>query len=149
MKLASLLVAFLLAAEAGAADDTLEQRLKACAVCHGERGEGLTKSEYYPRLAGKPAGYLFNQLVAFRELKRRSPIMNYLVAQLSDAYLREISEHYARLNPAYPPPTPRRAPRADRRSRRRATVRAICRRAPPATAIRCTACSRRFRGSSD
>ena len=96
------------------AADTLEQRLKACAACHGERGEGLTKAEFYPRLAGKPAGYLFNQLVAFRDGKRRSPIMNYLVAYLSDDYLREISEYYERLKPPYPPPSPATAQLASR-----------------------------------
>lgn len=90
----------------GAVEDTLAQRLKACAVCHGERGEGLTKAEFYPRLAGKPAGYLFNQLVAFRDRDRRSPIMNYLLAYLSDDYLREMSEYYEDLKPPYPPPSP-------------------------------------------
>jgi cytochrome c553 len=85
--------------------DTLEQRLKACAVCHGEHGEGLVKAEFYPRLAGKPAGYLFNQLLAFRDRKRRNPIMSYLVAPLSDEYLREIAGYYERLKPPYPPPT--------------------------------------------
>lgn len=89
--------------------DTLEQRLKGCAVCHGAQGEGLIKSAFYPRLAGKPAGYLFNQLVAFRERKRSNPIMNHLVAHLSDDYLREIGEYYERLKPPYPPATP--APR--------------------------------------
>jgi cytochrome c553 len=89
-----------------AVEDTLEQRLKPCVVCHGEQGEGLTKSEYYPRLAGKPAGYLFNQLAAFRDGKRRVPVMNHLVANLSDAYLREISQYYEQLAPPYPPPTP-------------------------------------------
>ena len=84
--------------------DTLEQRLLACASCHGKRGEGLKANEYYPRIAGKPAGYLFNQLVNFRERRRRSPAMNYMVAYLSDAYLREIAGHYAALPPAYPPP---------------------------------------------
>lgn len=86
--------------------DTLEQRLKACAVCHGERGEGLTRAEYYPRLAGKPAGYLFNQLVAFRDGRRRVPVMSYLVGHLADDYLREISAYYERLTPPYPPPAP-------------------------------------------
>ncbi|HYD58507.1 MAG TPA: c-type cytochrome [Burkholderiales bacterium] len=97
-----LLLAALVAVSAPS--DTLEQRLKPCAVCHGEQGEGLTKSEFYPRLAGKPAGYLFNQLVAFREGRRRNPVMNYLVAHLSDAYLREISDYYESLSPPYPPP---------------------------------------------
>jgi cytochrome c553 len=94
--------------------DTLEQRLAGCAACHGERGEGLTKAEFYPRLAGKPAGYLFNQLVAFRERKRANPIMNHLVAHLSDEYLREIAAHYERLRPPYPPPAPARAELAAR-----------------------------------
>jgi cytochrome c553 len=87
-----------------AVKDTLEQRLLACAACHGKRGEGLKANEYYPRIAGKPDGYLYNQLVNFRERRRRSPAMNYMVAYLSDDYLREIAEHYARLPAAYPKP---------------------------------------------
>ncbi|MGQ0652631.1 MAG: c-type cytochrome [Betaproteobacteria bacterium] len=101
-----LAVLLIVAAPVHAADDTLAQRLKACAVCHGEQGEGLTKAEFYPRLAGKPAAYLFNQLVAFRDGRRRSPAMNYLVAPLSDAYLREIAAHYEGLRPPYPPAAP-------------------------------------------
>src|ERR1041384_5243861 len=54
--------------------DTLEQRLVACAACHGKNGEGLKANEYYPRIAGKPARYLFNQLVNFRERRRQSAI---------------------------------------------------------------------------
>jgi hypothetical protein len=46
------------------APDTIEARLLACTPCHGLHGEG-TKNDYFPRLAGKPAGYLMNQLVAF------------------------------------------------------------------------------------
>jgi cytochrome c553 len=92
-----------------AVPDTLAQRLKACAACHGEQGQGLqSKSEYFPRLAGKPAGYLYNQLVNFRDKRREQGIMNYMVAFLSDAYLAEIAEHYARLQPPLAaPPSPR------------------------------------------
>src|SRR5262245_13101492 len=83
--------------------DTLEQRLAACAACHGKHGEGLKANEYYPRIAGKPAGYLFNQLVNFRERRRQSPAMNYIVAFLSDGYLRDIARHYAMQPPEFPP----------------------------------------------
>jgi cytochrome c553 len=83
--------------------DTLEQRLLACAQCHGAKGEGVQKNEAYPRLAGKPAGYLYNQLLNFRERRRRYAVMNYMVAYLSDAYLREIAEYYSQLHPPYPP----------------------------------------------
>jgi cytochrome c553 len=86
--------------------DTLEQRVVACASCHGAKGEGLRINEYYPRIAGKPAGYLYNQLVNFRERRRQSPVMNHMVAYLSDAYLREIADYYAGLPPSFPPPVP-------------------------------------------
>jgi cytochrome c553 len=92
------------AAQSTAPPDTIEQRVLACAACHGKNGEGLRRNEYFPRLAGKPAGYLYNQLLNYRERRREFPIMNYLVAYLSDAYLREIAEHYSNLKPPYPPP---------------------------------------------
>ena len=92
--------------------NTIEQRLLACAICHGDKGEGLRKNEYYPRLAGKPKGYLYNQLVNFRDKRREFAIMNYMVAFLSDAYLLDIADHYANLHPPYPAP-PARAPAAE------------------------------------
>lgn len=101
--LAAWLMGFAALACAEPVKDTLEQRLLACAGCHGKRGEGLKANEYYPPIAGKPAGYLFNQLVNFRERRRQVAVMNYLVAFLSDEYLREIAEYYAKL-PASPRP---------------------------------------------
>jgi|SRR5262245_7348925 len=100
--------------------DTLEQRLAACAACHGRSGEGLTPKQYYPSVAGKPAGYLFNQLVNFRERRRQSPAMNYMVAFLSDDYLRDIARHYALLPPARQPT--QEAPSADILARGEALV---------------------------
>jgi cytochrome c553 len=91
-------------AQAPKVPDTLEQRVLACAICHGKQGEGIQKNEYYPRLGGKPAGYLYNQLVNFRERRRDVPIMTYMVAFLSDPYLREMAEYYANLHPPYPAP---------------------------------------------
>jgi len=80
--------------------DSLEARVQGCVTCHGQSGQG-TKNGYYPRIAGKPAGYLYNQLVAFRDGTRRYPPMNYLVAYLPDAYLREIAEHFSKLQPPF------------------------------------------------
>jgi cytochrome c553 len=84
------------------APDTMEARLLACAACHGRQGEG-TKNDYFPRLAGKPAGYLMNQLVAFRDGRRRYPPMNYLLEYLPDAYLRKIADYFSAMRP---PPAP-------------------------------------------
>jgi cytochrome c553 len=92
--------------------DTLEQRLMACTACHGKHGEGLNAKEYYPRIAGKPAGYLHNQLLNFRERRRESPVMNYMVGFLSEDYLREIAQYFSKLAPAYPPPAPPASPEA-------------------------------------
>lgn len=92
------------------APDTMEQRLLACAICHGEQGEGLRKNEYFPRLAGKPRDYLFNQLINFRERRREFPIMNYLVGFMSDNYLLEIADHYAKLRPPFPAASTRAKP---------------------------------------
>jgi cytochrome c553 len=78
---------------------TMEARLRACAPCHGGQGEG-TQNEYFPRLAGKPAGYLMNQLIAFRDGRRRYPPMNYLLEYQSDSYLRKIAEYFAALHPS-------------------------------------------------
>ena len=80
------------------APDTIEARLLACAACHGRQGEG-TNNDYFPRLAGKPAGYLMNQLVAFRDGRRRYPPMNYLLEYQSDPYLQKIAEYFAALRP--------------------------------------------------
>jgi cytochrome c553 len=49
------------------------------------QGQG-TDNDYFPRLAGKPAGYLENQLVAFRDGRRRYAPMNYLLEYQNDAY---------------------------------------------------------------
>src|ERR1041384_6373378 len=85
--------------------DSLEARVQGCVTCHGQSGQG-TSNGYFPRIAGKPAAYLYNQLVAFRDGVRQYPPMNYLVAYLPDAYLREMAEHYSKLRPAYAPKEP-------------------------------------------
>lgn len=86
--------------------DTLDQRLLACATCHARvdaRGNPVNDS-FYPRLQGKPAGYLYHQLLNFRDGRRQYPLMTYLVDHLPDAYLREIAQHFAALPPTVLPP---------------------------------------------
>lgn len=83
--------------------DTLAQRVQACTICHGKEGRA-TNDGFFPRIAGKPAGYLFNQLVHFREGRRQNATMMYLVDHLTDDYLREIAVYFAVLDLPYPPP---------------------------------------------
>lgn len=108
VRLAALLVAVILPLSAGraqpsdAAPDTIAARVQACTSCHGLQGQG-TDSDYFPRLAGKPAGYLYNQLVAFRGGRRRYPPMNYLLEFLPDAFLQEMADYFAAQRPPLPP----------------------------------------------
>ena len=79
-------------------EDTLEQRMKACVVCHGERGGGLPDSAF-PRLAGQPSGYLAAQMKAFRDGVRTYAPMNFLMSRQSDRYLEEIAAWLAAQKP--------------------------------------------------
>src|SRR5688572_2968778 len=80
--------------------DSIQARVQGCVTCHGQRGQG-TDNGYFPRIAGKPAGYLYNQLVAFKNGTRHYSPMNYLVAYLPEAYLREIAEYFAKEQPPF------------------------------------------------
>lgn len=83
--------------------DGIGQRVDACTTCHGADGRAGPDG-YYPRLAGKPAGYLANQLLNFRDGRRGYAPMVYLLDHLSDDYLREIAGYFAALDLPYPPP---------------------------------------------
>jgi cytochrome c553 len=75
--------------------DTLQQRIAACTTCHGVHGEGSSGAGFFPRLAGKPAGYLALQLQNFQRGLRKYAPMEYTVRQLSPAYMREIAAYFA------------------------------------------------------
>ena len=87
-------------ATAAAVPDTLEQRIKACTACHAPKER---HDAFFPRIAGKPAGYLYNQLLNFRDGRRQYPMMTYMVEHLPDAYLHEIAEYFSQQHPPPPP----------------------------------------------
>lgn len=84
-------------------EDSMAQRMQACTVCHGKQGRAAADG-YYPRIAGKPAGYLYQQLLNFRDGRRHYGLMSDLLAPLSDAYLLEIAQHFAQLDLPYAAP---------------------------------------------
>jgi cytochrome c553 len=86
-------------------EDTIAQRAIACTACHGPQGRAAPDG-YYPRLAGKPAGYLYNQLLNFRDGRRHYGLMTQLIEPLSDAYLMEIATYFSQLEVPYPAPLP-------------------------------------------
>jgi cytochrome c553 len=85
--------------------DTIARRAQACTPCHGKEGRAAVDG-YYPRIAGKPAEYLFNQLLNFRDGRRFFPMMNYLADRQRENYLRELAEYFASQQLPYAAPTP-------------------------------------------
>ena len=106
LRLTALLIACLptlaWAAAPAALPDTMAQRLLACTACHAKKMEN--SDAFFPHIAGKPAGYLYNQLVNFREGRRQYPLMTYMVDHMPEAYLREIDHYFAQQEPVPVPP---------------------------------------------
>lgn len=89
------------------APDTMAVRMQVCAACHGPQGRAVAGAgAYLPRIAGKPAGYLYRQLLNFRDGRRHNTAMVNLVDALSEPYLAEIAGYFAALDLPYPPPAP-------------------------------------------
>ncbi len=80
--------------------DTTEQRIQPCLACHAEKGINL-QSGFVPSLHGKPAGYLFNQLMNYKDGRRHHRGMELMVRNLSPEYLQEIAEYFAALEGDY------------------------------------------------
>lgn len=82
----------------------MAKRIAACTSCHGKEDKTIN-AEYLPRIAGKPAGYLFAQLKHFNDGRRQNVAMSVLLEHLSDSYLQQIAAYFSRLDLPYPPPT--------------------------------------------
>src|SRR3546814_11044985 len=83
--------------------DSTHQRVLPCMACHGAQGRA-TNDGSYPRIAGQPAGYLYNQLLNFRDGRRQYPMMTYMVQRQSDAYLTQLADYFAARHTPSPPP---------------------------------------------
>jgi cytochrome c553 len=103
LALSTAVVAMASSAQSAITHEGMTERVQACISCHGKEGRTINQ-EYLPRIAGKPAGYLFNQLLNFRDGRRSNPAMTHLLQPLSDAYLREIAEYFSALELPYPAP---------------------------------------------
>ena len=97
--------------------DAMSTRVLACTACHGKEGRA-TPLAYFPRIAGKPAEYLYHQLLNFRDGRRSYPQMGYLLENLTDSYLHDMALHFAALQVPYPAaPAPQAPPAVLERGR--------------------------------
>lgn len=68
-----------------------------CASCHGAKG--MSSNDLWPNLAGQKAAYLEKQINAFRSKTRVDPVMNAMVAGITDADAKALGSYYASLKP--------------------------------------------------
>lgn len=65
-----------------------------CAQCHGTDGHAVAGNEV-PGIAGMPAGYLAEQLRAFRAGTRPATVMQQLAKGYSDAQIEQLARYFA------------------------------------------------------
>lgn len=78
-----------------AASGKMEERLRACTARHQPANTHAAGQSYASDINGKPAEYLYQQLLNFREGRRLNPVMGPMLAYLSPEYLREIATYYS------------------------------------------------------
>lgn len=76
---------------------------QSCAACHGTNGNSI--DQQYPSLAGQGSRYLYEQLKAFRNGTRPSPVMSAMVTTLSQDDMLNLAAYYSMQQPksATPP----------------------------------------------
>jgi cytochrome c553 len=75
----------------------LAERVALCGTCHG--GDGNSRMENTPSLAGQPEFFLLNALVLMREGVRRVEVMTPFVTDLRDDEIAALARHFAVLPP--------------------------------------------------
>ena len=89
-------LALMITAAWGSDPQDIPAVVKTCALCH--TASGTTPTSAYPNLAGQRTGYIINELVAFKEMKRNDPdairFMRPIASQLSDQEMQEVAEYF-------------------------------------------------------
>lgn len=68
-----------------------------CGACHGPNGN--SSNPEWPNLAGQSANYIASQLHLFKEQVRNNPVMQPIVAPLSDADFKDLGVYFAAQTP--------------------------------------------------
>jgi cytochrome c553 len=64
-----------------------------CAACHGPDGNSPIPTN--PNIAGQHSNYIYKQLTDFKSGRRKNPIMAGIVANLSDADMRNLAAYFS------------------------------------------------------
>ncbi|HTS55759.1 MAG TPA: c-type cytochrome [Burkholderiales bacterium] len=68
-----------------------------CAACHGVDGNSQVPTN--PSLAGQHFSYIYKQLTDYKAGRRKNPIMNGIVANLSDEDMRDLAAYFSTQKP--------------------------------------------------
>ncbi len=74
-----------------------QTKAAACGACHGP--DGNSPSDAFPKLAGQHASYTVEQLKAFKDGKRKDPMMAGQAAPLSDQDMLDIAAFFSTQTP--------------------------------------------------
>jgi cytochrome c553 len=99
-----LAAAALVSGQADVLAASLQEQKALCVACHGETGQ--SENPEVPHIGGQPKLFVMYQLFFYRESRRKSPEMNTIAKDLSDADLTALSDYVAGL----PPPQPASGP---------------------------------------
>ena len=91
--LAALLAVALPAAAASGDADVGKKKSAPCAACHG--ANGVSASPDFPSLAGQYADYLERALDHYKSGKRKNPIMQAQVANLSKKDMLDLAAYFS------------------------------------------------------
>lgn len=75
------------------ATDEMETQIQACNGCHGPNGTPINAAT--PNIWGQRSDYLYKQLHDFKSGDRASPIMSFIVKDLSLQDLRKLANYFA------------------------------------------------------
>jgi cytochrome c553 len=64
-----------------------------CAHCHGT--DGNSSAGQYPILAGQTSEYIYRQIKAFKEGRRKDPMMSPMVGILTDENMQDLADFYS------------------------------------------------------
>lgn len=70
-----------------------QQKSGTCVACHGQDGNSPTPM--YPKIAGQHAGYIVDQLKAYKSGERENAVMQGMAAPLSEQDMKDLAVYYS------------------------------------------------------
>ena len=94
--LAAALVAFSIPSFAAGSAEAGQKKSTPCAACHG--ANGVSASPEFPNLAGQYPDYIERALTHYKNGKRKNPIMQAQVANLSPKDILDLAAYFSHQN---------------------------------------------------